>query len=379
MEFNYSNKKIISGEANFFNSVFLRNFKNDNFIDQSLCNVTLSKSKNSIVVLNALDNCFGHALLKLFFSIKYISQNKSKTDFLLILPKALNHFVKDSEGLNILCIDMSFSKLEKCYILNKEIEKITYPYSEILIEGTETYSEFDFNFLKNELELFGKTDINLSDNKIIFYYRSDYFRKWAGIKQVKQIVKLFSFLKDFFDSSVKFYVLGDRDKNHFPAWIVDERVSGFSPEIDHRYNSLFSSSLICIGLTGSHMLFPSIFSDCTVHLHPSHKYKNMAEDTISSLNSNEIISAYKHLYYFSNHNCSGLDAVKLGTQVLLHYQALAEKKYKILVKENISQKKWLDANYPFLNNEKIDNFRRNFLSRENKKNMVGYYINKFIG
>jgi hypothetical protein len=378
LKFNIADKRILSGESNFFNAALYKNFKEDNFIAADKCSVTLNPSKDKLIVLNCLDNCFGHALLKLFYAADYSEKRKEEFDVLWIVPKAMQHFLKESPGRNFLVVHASFAELEKCFVLNKEIDKIASNYKEVYLAGTETYADFDTNILTRQLQLFKNTESAAIRNKVVFYYRADYYRMWDGKKQGKRIVQLFSGLKNYFDSSIRFCVVGDRDKFVFPSWISDERVTGFSEEHDFNYNALFNSSILCIGFNGSHMLFPSMFSECTIHLHPSHKYKNMAEDTVVSLATNEMFSTYKHLYYFGNYNCSDLSANRLATLILFHYQGLMEKRYKLFERNAISQEVWIKTNYPFFNIRKVNEYRKLFNHQEGKKNRLRYHLDKWF-
>ena len=98
LKFGLVDRQICAGELNFFNTVFYKNFKENNFINPDKCTIEQNKASDKLIVLNCLDNCFGHALLKLFYAVNYI-QNKDKSfDFLLILPKALSHFNKKKAG-----------------------------------------------------------------------------------------------------------------------------------------------------------------------------------------------------------------------------------------------------------------------------------------
>ena len=380
LKFGLVDKQICAGELNFFNTVFYKNFTDNNFVNPDKCKIEQNKVTDKLIILNCLDNCFGHALLKLFYAVNYIQNQDKSFDFLLILPKALSHFNKKKAGVNCLIIDYSFSQLQECFVLNNEIDKIAGQYNEVFIESVETYDSFDKAVLIDNLNLLNKDSlVNSVKDKIIFYYRSDYFRMWNGKSQLKNCVALFSFLKKFVDDRIQFYVVGDLDKQQFPSWITDERIAKFNKDVDFKYNQLFDTSLICIGLTGSHMLFPSLFSECTVHLHPAHKYKNMTEDTVVKINTNEMFSAYQHLYYFGNYNCSDLKPEQLGRLILFHYQGLVEKKYKLFVRENVSQKDWINKNYSFLNLGEINAYRQQFNAKEAKKNRVKYYLDKIFG
>jgi len=356
LTYNFRNKNVLVGELNFFNTVLFNNLDFNKFIDTDLCELIVSKSKKELVILNILDNCFGHSLLKLFYSINCIESHQSNFDFLVIIPQALYHFILPKKGVSFLKVNQSFTQLQECYVLNKEIEKLTSVYSNAFIVGTETYTSFNHELLKEKLALFGNEKNGGIRNKVIFYYRADYYRMWNGRRQRGNINKLFDFLKPYFNGSVEFTVVGDSDDVKFPDWIHDKRVKAFTKEIDFQYNHLFETTLICIGLTGSHMIFPSLLSSCSVHLHPVFKYKNMAEDIVVKENSNEMMSAYKHLYYHGNHNCSDLTPQKLGRLILIHFLGLVEKQYKI-GNDNVSQKEWVAEQYPQFNYRLANDFR----------------------
>ena len=55
------------------------------------------------------------------------------------------------------------------------------------------------------------------------------------------------------------------------------------------------------------------------------------------------------------------------------------KKYKLFVRENVSQKDWINKNYSFLNLGEINAYRQQFNAKEAKKNRVKYYLDKFFG
>lgn len=375
LSFNVNTKQIISGEVNFFNSNFYKEFDVKNVLKQDKYQIKKSKKNNSVIILNLLDNCFGHSLLKLFYSVNCVINYSKNYDFIIIIPKAIEHFLLENDGVNKIVVNAKFSELEKCYVLNNAIEEICKEYAGAYLKGVETYESHNFEDLRAHLNLLNHKQTAIVKNKVVFYYRSDYWRKWSGNKQKKNIIKLFTFLKPFFSNSVEFCVVGDSDAEIFPVWIKDSRTKSFNPEIDFEYNQLFNETLICIGVTGSHMLFPSLFSSCTVHLHPIFKYKNMAEDIVVNKNANEILSAYKHLYYYGNHNCSDISPSKLGTLLVSHFAGLIEKQYKInsLLE---CQNEWIKQTYQCFNYKTYIEYKSNLNKRANDKTKWNYYLDK---
>ena len=74
IKFSLVDKQICAGELNFFNMVFYKNFKENNFVNPDKCILEQNKVTDKLIVLNCLDNCFGHALLKLFYSISVLPE-----------------------------------------------------------------------------------------------------------------------------------------------------------------------------------------------------------------------------------------------------------------------------------------------------------------
>src|SRR5204862_1678090 len=97
LQFTIGDRKIISGQLNFFNSVLYRNFIPENFIPENKCRIEGQAQSKDLIIFNVLDNCFGHSLLKLFFVLDYIEQ-KTGSDFLMIIPEGLRHFLKIRPG-----------------------------------------------------------------------------------------------------------------------------------------------------------------------------------------------------------------------------------------------------------------------------------------
>lgn len=377
LSFDLGDRRVISGNTNFFNTPFYKNFDANRFIDPEKCEVAGSQVNSSLIVMNLLDNCFGHSLLKLFYAISFIEKEKSNHDFLLILPAALRHFAIPGTGLLYLFVNCGFGDLQNCYSLNNEIKKISDAYGSTWLEGVETYSAYDLKQLRNRLKLTQEAGAPASRNNIIFYYRSDYFRMWDGLRQRKHIVALFTFLRPFFSDKTRFIVIGDRDDKTFPSWIGDERISRFSEDADFKYNDLFDSAMACFGLTGSHMIFPSLLSACSVHLHPVFKHKNMAEDIVAVENANEMFSAYKHLYYHGNYNCSDLKPVALGRLFLVHFAGLVEKEYKT-GRFASSQEEWITASYPDLNYRSVLDLRTELNTLANRKMAIRARLDKLM-
>jgi hypothetical protein len=377
LSFNVNNKKILKGTLNFYNKPFFLNYNGSNYIDPKKITVLTEEKKfNKIAVINVLDNCHGHSLLKLFFALKETSLNKDK-DFLIIIPRSLIHFLKAGIFTYTLVVDHTYASLEECYILNKVIEPFLLNYESKYLFPIDTYGTISKEELLSKINLLDRV-VSRSIERITFYYRSDFIRKWQGNGQFVNVIRLFTNLKQFVSNEVIFTVIGNKDGRAFPAWIDDKRVTSYSVTNDFKENEIYAQSKIVISLTGSHMLIPSILSDCTVHLHPTYKYKNVAEDVVSFEGEDTLINSYKHLYYYGNSNCSDICPTKLTYLIVSHYLGLLEKTYK-LTKIESDQESWIKQNHNYFLYDAVNGYRKKYIEKGNNKVKLLYYMNKLFG
>lgn len=355
LDFDVENKQVINGEINFYNQPFHTNFKINNFIDPLKCKLTTSeKSSNDLIIYNVLDNCFGHAFLKLLLAIQ--ENASSSQNGLLIVPASLAHFVKKGVFAHTIEISYSLKEFESCWILNKLLDPFIEMGYTLRLFPIHTYGTFDKDLLFTGLNV-PKPKADVEKKRICFYYRKDEARMWGGRDQKENIIALFADIRKFFSDTIRFTVIGSKDDSSFPAWIEDERVNSFSAENDTLESELLAESLIVISITGSHMLMPSLLSTLTVHLHPVYKYKNMAEDVVSCTQENSKLRSYQHVFYYGNSDCSDILPEKLAYMILLHFQGLTEKTYKQRIEIEKGQKEWIAEQFPYLRYSELNTYR----------------------
>jgi hypothetical protein len=354
LTFDIVDKRIVEGELNFYNKPFYANFRTDNFVDPLKCKVHFGEKKsNELIVYNVLDNCFGHAFLKMLLAVEKSAMLKS--DSLLIVPSSLAHFLKRDVFDHIIEIDLNYKAFESCWVLNKLLDPFFTMGYNLQLFPVHTYGTFNKDILFTGLRI-PMPLTQESKKRICFYYRNDQPRKWNGAKQSKNIIVLFEELRKFFSENISYTVIGSKDDYLFPSWIEDERVNSFSEINDVKECKLLSESLIVISVTGSHMLMPSLLSTITVHLHPLFKYKNMAEDVVNCIQDNIKLQPYSHLFYYGNSNCSDINPKKLAYMVLVHFQGYTEKTFKQLM-EGTNQKEWIDIHFPYFKYTKLNDHR----------------------
>lgn len=350
LKFNTENKDIIGGELNFFNEVFYSNHSKSNNIENSKFKLEINKKNDKCIIINILDNCFGHSLQKLLNIHIIYEKYNSDYDIIVLSNKALEYLIP--KKINTCIIKYSFKELEECYNLQPILDSIKNQYDLFDFAPTSTYikhnkikklKNFYFNEIKQKLP-----------NKITFYYRKDSSRKWNGNYQRKNILKLYKLIKPFFQDEIKFYILGDLDNTKFPNWVIDKRINKFSKENDNYYNQIFSESIVTFGVMGSSMIIPSILSKMTIHLVPTHKKHNICEDMINFENS-RFENYYKNINVNGNQLLSDVSPKKLANETILMFMCQLEKSYKEQFslfenqKYNLGQTKYITNSNKYFN------------------------------
>ncbi|MFN5184024.1 MAG: hypothetical protein ACK5D5_13470 [Bacteroidota bacterium] len=371
---NLKDKKILNGNLGFYNEVFVRNFSDKN-IDRELLNYDFNAVNSEAILINLLDNCFGHSILKLFQLSNFSFAESTERDYVIIIPESIRHyFALNQPNIHLVSVKGSFKSFENLGSFKLFLESISNKYSSLKILLNTLYPICN---KENILELVGNKlpEETSHPNLIVFYYRKDTYRMWNLKKQGKSITEAFNFLNSFFNKEVKFVVLGDMDNFIFPAWITDERKNSYSTETDLYYNSLFAKAIITIGLTGSHMLLPSILSCSTAHMIQSYKTRNMAEDVVAECISNSILSSHDHFYYYGNHDCSNISPLDLGRLILFNLMGKFEKIYKFSDLD-IDQSAYFKLKHPYFKYNEAVNFRNNYNILQRKKIRLKYNLKR---
>ena len=250
----------------------------------------------------------------------------------------------------------------------------------------DTYKEYNS---KNELiDFFTFIDKEKSlvyNKKIVtFYYRSDFYRTWGGRHQAKNISAFFEIIKGYFSDQVLFYVVGDKDRCVFPPWIHDRRVDKFSAQVDFEYNTIFKNSLMTVGIMGSNMLAPSLFSDMSVHLIPAHKLGNTAEEIINSSGC-AVPSCFENIQIYGDGLMSESTPEMLADRLIILYYTKLAKEYKHVCiqflkyrKEVLSQKSYFLKHHSYFNYNKAVLLKTDIQNTAYNKIRKQYIVKKII-
>ncbi|MHC1706164.1 MAG: hypothetical protein AB9842_01445 [Bacteroidales bacterium] len=342
------NKNIISGKVNFFNSSFYKGFSKDKLNSEKDLEFSFIPAHHDrCLIINILDNCFGHSLLKLFNIPLFYKECHDKYDIFIISPASLTVYLC-KEKLNIIGVKKSFSALGNGLILTDIIEKIKLNYTASEYAFLNTYQDYQdkselipfFNFTGSSAEKPAKKNI-------IFYYRKDRLRRWGLFSQKARIINFFNFLKSFFNN-VDFILLGEKDNLKFPGFIKDMRCNSFTEETEFTYNRLLKNSLFVTGVHGSHLILPSLLSRQVFHLVPPIKIKNTGEDVFNIRISN-IEACYRDFNIFLPGSVFPGSGKKTAKVVLVLFLSSLQKEYKMsepIEGYNSSQEEYILKKYP---------------------------------
>lgn len=377
------NKKVIEGELNFFNQIIFDKYKKQNYIslDKITFPIISQTSKQKSIIVNLIDNCYGHSFLKLLNLFEIYRLYKNEYDIFVICPVALQHFVPNDK-FKVINLKLGFNEAMNCYDFEPIVSWVKSQYQDVDYVTLDTYYCNQTPEALNSFFGFLPKDYVVQKQYITFYYRADYFRTWAGGKQHKRIIDFFNQLQSYFPTT-QFVIAGDLDNTVFPDTIKDVRTNAFGKEVDLLYNSYFANSHIVIGLIGSNMLQPSMLCDFTVHLTPKNKITIIAEEMLN--HPIESVSGwFKNIYLMGNDDLSDLNSTLLTQQIVLLYHTYIAKKYKEasytdeLFNSSISQSEFYKKQYPFFDTNMAIKLKNDVVSKSFKKGILKYKIRKVL-
>ncbi len=388
LAFNKNTNEIISGELNFFNSKFYNTYTSVKDLSDNQYDFHIVKSKEKALVINLLDDCYGHSIIKLLNLQNIYAKYNKKYDLICICPRSLKYLIPKNK-FQIITIKIGFYDLSHCHNLESIINKIDSLYNHLDYYLFSMYNKFNRDSTRQFYTFYPKkyNRYNFKKNKITFYYRSGFFRSWRGNGQANAIIKLFSELTPYYSENVMYCVIGDKDKYNFPNWINDQRTEKFSLKLDLKYNTIFHESLIVIGVFGSALYLASILCDMVIHLVPRDKLMLTAEDTIN-YDEESILSFYQNINILGSENCNDIKPNNLAKDIITLYKSYLEKKYKtniakrknniLQIQFSIGQKEYIELNYKNFNYKLAKKMESDLLIKLNNKMFLKNKINRIF-
>lgn len=280
-----------------FSNWFIRGLSNA-YKSRSDKKITIEKRINNdhpkerLLILNTIDQTYGHSLLNLF----NISYYRRKTDFhlLVVIQREMLWLLPDSVD-EVWIVDISFSKAGNWYqFLEEEINEKIGTYSEAsLCRAFPQAAESDFNI--EEYSRIKPFPLDLWDERLVkptvtFIWRTDRFWKQVLprcidnrvsrkifpelIQMLKRKIQ-FKWILKFAEElrkkapGVDFGVAGmDTRDYRLPLWINDYRYSSHNDESAKDQCRRYAESHLVIGCNGSSLVLPSCHAGAVMNIVP---------------------------------------------------------------------------------------------------------------
>jgi hypothetical protein len=265
--------------------------------------VILETLKDKVIILNCLDDCFGHAYAKMLNALQLLRDYPDHS-LILIITKNLEWLVPG--GVSELWIVHESMRNMKYYIttlqefvktrVNKTSQyylstaKVYHHLHEINSEPFLKTKRFDlsqFGILPYSITFILREDrywhptmfdnfINLVSIKLkIKKYFKRYFT-WQQDRLVKKVIRLI--LTDH--PGVQINITGIGSFSRMNNGVNDLRVDNITPAIERQWCEIYSRSQVVVGVHGSNMIIPSSLAAGFIEILPRHKIAHLGEDTV---------------------------------------------------------------------------------------------------
>lgn len=356
-EFEPDTKKILSGEVSWYSEPLYKKIDRNNLLPEQKIKAEFKAApKDKCIIVNLLDHCFGHSFVKFLNIIDFYEQYSVTHDLVLLSFGYVKDYLPAGK-FSIIHLDLSFGEVQKLYSLKNVISLVRQQYKEVDFAVLEAFKKFeDKEKLPSFFNFFGEGPNPYPGKKfVVFNYRKGFDRSWNALGQAKRVTQLFVELKKYLSAEVVFCVIGDKDRYHFPEWVLDKRIDKFPNPILYEYNYILKNTVFAIGLMGSHMITASVLSDMTVHLTPE-RYLRVASTDIVNYKTTTTQSYFTHLYLQGNATTSDLKPKDVAYKILLTFvgRLLVEHKdagHEILKKKGKVplQMEYIEQAHPYFN------------------------------
>jgi len=295
----------------------------DSLFKEKKKNVTITKEvfrqTKDAIILNCLDNCFGHSFAKLW-NFEILKSKHPDKSIIVFVPKRMRWLLPDSVD-EVWSFDASFVTLKSLLVnLDEEVKKSLLPrFSNVFVSKSSTHLGPD----KVELKAFLKTErfdlakFSNTSPRITFVLREDRFWHQYSLEffLFKVFVKLrlakniFVWRQNFLVNravrrikkkltTAEFYAAGLDSTGRLSPVITDLRLKTPNAENERQWCDLYSKSHIVIGVHGSNMLIPTALAGGFIEILPRNKIKHIAEDTFMNYGSRYTHFLGRHLDHF---------------------------------------------------------------------------------
>ncbi len=303
VKFNSKSKVVQEGEKNWFNQPLIDLADKGRLLPENkIKRIDFSKKKNSkCIVINLIDYCYGHSLVKLL-NVENFYRDYAQTHDLFVISFPDVEDYLPTEKFNSCFLDLSFSEIRKIYNFEQIIDKVKQNYTEVDFAVLDAYLRIENRIQKSEFYNFlGKGENPYKDKKIVtFHYRADKGREWGEGNQKENVIELFELFRPYFNKDVLFCIIGDKDNNSFPNWIIDKRIIKYPNPIVHEYSQIIASSVLMVSVTGSNLVLPSLLSRGMLIHFVKEPFVRLTGTDVVNYEDYSSQTTYDNVYIFEN-------------------------------------------------------------------------------
>ena len=262
------------------------------------------------VLLNCLDERYGHSLLKLL-NAQYYLDHCPDLDLVVVIPRFLRWMIPDGAAA-IWTVDLPLKRGREwndwlAAEIKRRIEPVEWCWLSVAFPHPHP-EEYDIERFTGVRPFpVEEWNVRLERQTVTFIWREDYwFEDWAwrdlyrnnrwrrlirSLKfrlgrverpidgQKQQVITLAQTLRRDFPQ-LDFAVAGVGNPGGFPKWIDDLRTRQINEQIEIAWCERYAQSHVVIGVHGSNMLLPSAHAGTVVEFVPVERWGNLIQDML---------------------------------------------------------------------------------------------------
>jgi hypothetical protein len=259
------------------------------------------KDKKEAIILNTIDNCYGHSLL-FFLNLQNIIKNRGDKGVIVIIQPFLKWLLPTEGVTEVWTAHLSFNQVREYHSdLTRNINEQTGRFDKVYLSHAPLCPK-DVDIEKfSKIKPYGFEEKHTDKEKprVTFIWREDINRFWfksywfyGGLRKlgIAKVILPFHYMRIL----IFLYLLNYRLKNEnyqislaglgqfgwFPSFVDDQRVEKFNKETEIATTKIYAESTLVLGVHGSSMILPSAHAGMTVSIMPIKRWGNFIEDLL---------------------------------------------------------------------------------------------------
>lgn len=283
------------------------------------------------IILNCLDNRFGHAFAKLWNAI-ILNDKYPDRSIIVFIPAALRWLVPDNIS-EVWVFNAPLSTLKhRIANLDAEVKRALQHFGHIWLSKAYTHLDLDKVDLQKLLPVkpFDLSHFNSLTPCITFVLREDRFWQSSSFEffLFKVAVKfnltkrLFVWRQNYLVNktarnirkqipSATFYAIGIGRHGRLAGFIADHRKDRLTIQDEHSWCRFYATSHVIVGVHGSGMLIPTALAAGFVEILPRYKIRHIAEDIALNYSSRYMLFLGRHVDQFAKTGLVGRHIVSM--------------------------------------------------------------------